>query len=48
MAAVLGGGADMEIRPNLALRTQVDFLPTHHLSQIQNNHRVLFGLVFKH
>lgn len=48
MAAVLGGGADMEIRPNLALRTEVDFLPTHHLSQIQNNHRVLFGLVFKH
>jgi hypothetical protein len=47
MAAVLGGGTDIEIRPHLALRTQVDYLPTHHLSQIQNNHRVLFGFVVK-
>ena len=47
MAAVMGGGADIEIRPNLALRCQVDFLPTHHLSQLQNNHRVLFGFVVK-
>lgn len=47
MAAVLGGGADIEIRPRLALRSQVDFLPTHHLSQLQNNERILFGLVAK-
>jgi hypothetical protein len=47
MAAVMGGGADIEIRPYLALRSQVDYLPTHHLSQIQNNHRVLFGFVVK-
>jgi hypothetical protein len=47
MAAVMGGGADIEITPHLALRSQVDYLPTHHLSQIQNNHRILFGFVVK-
>ena len=47
MAAVLGGGADIEISTHLALRSQVDYLPTHHLSQIQNNHRVSFGFVVK-
>lgn len=47
MAAVVGGGADIEISPHVALRTQVDYLPTHHLSQMQNNHRVSFGFVVK-
>jgi hypothetical protein len=47
MAAVIGGGTDIEIRAHLALRSQVDYLPTRHLSQIQNNHRVSFGFVVK-
>jgi hypothetical protein len=47
MAAVLGGGADIEISAHVALRSQVDYLPTHHLMQIQNNHRVSFGFVVK-
>jgi hypothetical protein len=47
MAAVLGGGADIEITTHVALRNQVDYLPTHHLSQMQNNHRFLLGFVVK-
>ena len=47
MAAALGGGADIEIRAHLALRSEVDYLPTHHLSQMQNNHRIVFGFVVK-
>ena len=47
MAAVMGGGADIEISAHVALRSQVDYLPTHHLKQIQNNHRVSFGFVVK-
>lgn len=47
MAAVVGGGADIEISTHIALRNQVDYLPTHHLSQMQNNHRFLFGFVVK-
>jgi hypothetical protein len=47
MAAVVGGGADIALTPRVALRNQVDYLPTHHLSQIQNNHRFLFGFVVK-
>lgn len=47
MAAVLGGGADIEISTHVALRNQIDYLPTHHLRQMQNNHRFLFGFVVK-
>jgi hypothetical protein len=47
MAAVVGGGADIELTTHVALRNQVDYLPTHHLSQMQNNHRFLFGFVVK-
>ena len=47
MAVVIGGGADIEISAHVALRSQVDYLPTHHLSQIQNNHRVSLGFVVK-
>lgn len=47
MAAVAGGGADIELTTHVALRNQVDYLPTHHLSQVQNNHRFLFGFVVK-
>lgn len=47
MAAVVGGGADIEITTHVALRNQADYLPTHHLSQMQNNHRFLFGFVVK-
>jgi hypothetical protein len=47
LAAVIGAGADIEISRHLSLRNQADYLPTHHLSQIQNNHRFLFGFVVK-
>ena len=47
MAAVFGGGADIEISKHVALRNQVDYLPTNHLRQMQNNHRFLFGFVVK-
>lgn len=47
MAAIVGGGADIELTTHVALRNQVDYLPTHHLSQMQNNHRFLFGFVVK-
>ncbi len=47
LAAVIGAGADIEISRHLALRNQADYLPTHHLSQIQNNHRFSFGFVVK-
>jgi hypothetical protein len=47
MTGVIGGGADIKITTHLAWRTQVDYLPTHHLSQMQNNHRFLFGFVVR-
>lgn len=47
VAAVFGGGADIEISTHVALRNQVDYLPTNHLRQMQNNHRFLFGFVVK-
>jgi hypothetical protein len=47
LAAVIGAGADIEISRHVALRNQADYLPTHHLGQIQNNHRFLFGFVVK-
>jgi hypothetical protein len=47
MAAVFGGGADIEISTHVSLRNQIDYLPTNHLSQVQNNHRILFGFVVK-
>jgi hypothetical protein len=47
LAAVIGAGADIEISRHLALRNQADYFPTHHLSQIQNNHRFSFGFVVK-
>jgi hypothetical protein len=47
LAAIIGAGADIQISRHVALRNQADYLPTHHLSQIQNNHRFLFGFVVK-
>lgn len=47
LAAVIGAGADFEISRHIALRNQADYLPTHHLSQMQNNHRFSFGFVVK-
>ena len=47
LAAVIGAGADIEISRHLSLRNQADYLPTHHLSQMQNNHRFSFGFVVK-
>jgi Outer membrane protein beta-barrel domain len=47
LAAVIGAGADIQISRHVALRNQADYLPTHHLSQIQNNHRFLFGFVVR-
>jgi hypothetical protein len=47
LAAIIGAGADIEMSRHVALRYQADYLPTHHLSQIQNNHRFLFGFVVK-
>lgn len=47
LAAVIGAGADIEISRHIALRDQADYLPTHHLSQMQNNHRFSFGVVIK-
>jgi hypothetical protein len=47
MAGIVGGGADIKIATHLAWRSQVDYLPTHHLSQMQNNHRFLFGFVVR-
>ena len=47
LAAVIGAGADIEISRHVALRNQADYLPTHHLSHMQNNHRFSFGFVVK-
>jgi hypothetical protein len=47
LAALAGGGADIEITRHVALRNQADYLPTHHLKQMQNNHRFSFGIVVK-
>jgi hypothetical protein len=47
LAAVIGAGADIEISRHIALRNQADYLPTHHLGQMQNNHRFSFGFVVK-
>jgi hypothetical protein len=47
LAAVIGAGADIEISRHIALRNQADYIPTHHLSQLQNNHRFSFGFVVK-
>lgn len=43
----LGGGIDYRLTPELAWRTQVEYLPTRLFSRTQNNARVSTGLVLR-
>ena len=47
-ATALGGGADWNVTPRVAVRLiQADWLQTHFASDTQNNGRFSFGVVFR-
>jgi len=47
MAGIAGAGADIDISKHLAIRSQADYLATHHFSILENNHRFSFGVVVR-
>ncbi len=47
MAGVAGAGADINVSKHVAVRSQADYLATHHFSILENNHRFSFGLVIR-
>ncbi len=47
MAGIAGAGADINISKHLVIRSQADYLATHHFSILEKNHRFSFGVVVR-